>query len=544
MKKLIKSDMKRLAYILLAISFLISNGFSYRIKKKAQSDLAKNTLSFLLYQEDSYDLVENIKKFNKESKALFITYAKNNGETIYKDSRFDLKSLNSGKDRDGMLMNSSYKSILKVIKTYTIKDDRKILSLSGSLSIINRTMFLIFILLIILTKIILDNKSFNKLSLYIKDLSYDNYDNFIIDPDFDEFRPVIYTYMQIIKDLRGDSNIYGAKLSEIINVTSNLKEGFILFDGKGEIELINDSAIRYLDSKKNDNISNIINDRRYTLALREARILKRSKSLNIKLNGYDLRVLIDPLSRDTKKSYAMIILDNSEEKRAEQMRREFSANVTHELKSPLTSINGYAELIGTGIAKDDDVKKFANIIYKEGNRLLEIIDDIIKISRLDEQNFEKDFVEVDISQVVNSTIEKYQKITDSKDIDVISHIKPFRIKTSSSLFYDLVSNIYENAIKYNNIGGSIRLNYILADNNYKLIIEDTGIGISKVDIERIFERFYVVDKSRKRNQKSTGLGLSIVKHISSYLGYKINVESKLDEGSKFIIEIPLEQDRY
>ena len=153
-------------------------------------------------------------------------------------------------------------------------------------------------------------------------------------------------------------------------------------------------------------------------------------------------------------------------------------------------------------------------------------------------------MKVDISQVINSTIEKYQKITDSKDIDVISHIKPFRIKTSSSLFYDLVSNIYENAIKYNNIGGSIRLNYLLADNNYKLIIEDTGIGISKVDIERIFERFYVVDKSRKRNQKSTGLGLSIVKHISSYLGYKINVESKLDEGSKFIIEIPLEQDRY
>ena len=225
------------------------------------------------------------------------------------------------------------------------------------------------------------------------------------------------------------------------------------------------------------------------------------------------------------------------------MRREFSANVTHELKSPLTSINGYAELIATGIAKEDDVEKFAEIIYTEGNRLLDIIDDILKISRLDENNFDKDFVLVDIYDVVADSIEKYKRLTDKKNIVVTNNLESFKIKTSQSLFYDLISNIYENAIKYNKLGGSITFNYYLDQNSYFLSIEDTGIGMAASDTKRIFERFYVVDKSRKRNQKSTGLGLSIVKHIINYLDYDIKVESKLNEGSKFIIEIPLELDR-
>lgn len=239
----------------------------------------------------------------------------------------------------------------------------------------------------------------------------------------------------------------------------------------------------------------------------------------------------------------MIIIDNSEQKKAEMMRREFSANVTHELKSPLTSINGYAELIASGIAKEDDVGKFAEIIHKEGNRLLEIIDDILKISRLDESNYEKDFIEVDIKEVVNSTIEKYQNISDKKNLTIKTDIESFRIKTSKSLFYDLISNIYENAIKYNKVNGEIAFTYDIRANTYYLIIKDTGIGIAKADIPRIFERFYVVDKARKRNQKSTGLGLSIVKHIINYLEYDIKVESELGKGTKFIIEIPLELDR-
>ena len=111
------------------------------------------------------------------------------------------------------------------------------------------------------------------------------------------------------------------------------------------------------------------------------------------------------------------------------------------------------------------------------------------------------------------------------------------------MFYDLISNIYENAIKYNKIGGSIEFSCMVKENTYFLSIKDSGIGIASADIKRIFERFYVVDKSRKRNQKSTGLGLSIVKHIINYLDYDIKVESKLGEGTKFIIEIPLEFDR-
>lgn len=192
-----------------------------------------------------------------------------------------------------------------------------------------------------------------------------------------------------------------------------------------------------------------------------------------------------------------------------------------------------------GLAKEDDMQKFGEIIYKEGNRLLEIIDDIMKISNLDENNFDKDFVDVDICELVNESIEKYQRLSDKKNISFFNNLKSFKIKTSKSLFYDLISNIFENAIKYNKYGGSITFSYKLKENTYYLSIADTGIGMEAKDTQRIFERFYIVDKSRTRNQKSTGLGLSIVKHIINYLDYGIKVESKLNEGSKFTLEIPL-----
>ena len=378
---------------------------------------------------------------------------------------------------------------------------------------------------------------------YISKIAYKNYSNIIKDNNYEEITPYLKEYIENIESLSNERNILKSRLLEFSNITSNMEEGIVIFDKEGNIELLNPSAQDFLGVDYSTHITNLISDREYELALREASLLKRSKSFDISVNGYYLRIFIDPLIDSEKSSYAMIIIDNSENIMAEQMRKEFSANVSHELKSPLTSINGYAELIAMGLAKEDDVQKFGEIIYKEGNRLLEIIDDIIKISRLDENNFDKDFVEVNIYDVVNDSIEKYQRISNKKNIEIENNIESFKIKTSKSLFYDLISNIYENAIKYNKVNGSISFSYYLENNTYYLIIADTGIGIAANDIKRIFERFYVVDKSRKRNQKSTGLGLSIVKHIINYLEYNIEVESKLGEGTKFKIAIPLGLDR-
>lgn len=545
MKQLAKKSMKRLAFTILAITFLISNGISYRIEDEAQSDFAKNALSFLLMKEEDDDFIESLEKFNDEHNNLSVVYIDDKNQILYNPDKINIKNYQKNYFESKNYANDeNFYSALEEQEVYGAKS-KNILLIAYDNNIwyyLNLYLLLAHAFMAILANFLINRYVDEEIDEYISQISFENYGNILKDNKYKEINYYLKDYIDKIDELSKERDILKSRLFEFINITGNMKEGFILFDGKGNVELINSSAKKYLKVDDDVHISNLIDNKEYNLALREASILKRSKSLDLYINEYYLRIFIDPLSTSEKKAYAMIIVDNSENVRAEQMRREFSANVTHELKSPLTSINGYAELIATGIAKEDDVEKFAEIIYTEGNRLLDIIDDILKISRLDENNFDKDFVLVDIYDVVADSIEKYKRLTDKKNIVVTNNLESFKIKTSQSLFYDLISNIYENAIKYNKLGGSITFNYYLDQNSYFLSIEDTGIGMAASDTKRIFERFYVVDKSRKRNQKSTGLGLSIVKHIINYLDYDIKVESKLNEGSKFIIEIPLELD--
>lgn len=548
MKNLAQKSMKRLAYLILALTFLVSNSISYRTKDKAQSDFAKNSLGFLLMEEKEADFIDTLEKFNNNHKNLSLVYLDSKNETLFNPDKINLKKYQKSylKTQDYENEENFFKASedQEVYGAKTRSNNTLLMAYHNNIWFYINVYLLIFHIALAAVISFLINKYVDKhINSYISNINFDNYSNILKDSNYDEITYYLKEYVDEIEKASQERNALKARLLEFTNITSNMKEGFILFDGEGNVELMNTSAKNYLGVSEDAYITNLISNKEYNLALREASILKRSKSLDLKINGYYLRIFIDPLSTSEKRAYAMIIVDNSEDVRSEQMRREFSANVTHELKSPLTSINGYAELIATGIAKKDDVEKFAQIIFKEGNRLLEIIDDILKISKLDENNFDKNFVEVDINEVINASIEKYKRLTDNKNISVVNNVKAFKVKTSKSLFYDLISNIYENAIKYNKVGGSIEFSYLIKENTYFLTIADSGIGISPVDTKRIFERFYVVDKSRKRNQKSTGLGLSIVKHIINYLEYDIKVESKLDEGTKFIIEIPLELDR-
>ena len=328
------------------------------------------------------------------------------------------------------------------------------------------------------------------------------------------------------------------RIANIEKITSNMEEGFIYFDKDGNIVIINDAAKNLLNINRENKLDNLIDNDDFKLALRQTRLLKKGKNLDLDLDEISLKIFLDPVIDEDIVSYIVIVIDNSKNKKAEAMRREFSSNVSHELKSPLTSINGYAELIATGLAKDDDIKKFGQIINEEGNRLLNIIDDILKLSKLDEENLQEGKTIVNIKNVVDESINRFKRISEMKNIKVENKVCDINIKTHESLFTDLVTNIYENAIKYNKTNGQIIIKCEKNKKNIKLIIEDRGIGIKKEDLPRIFERFYVADKQRTRTLKSTGLGLSIVKHICDYLNYDIKVESKYGYGSKFIISIP------
>ncbi|MDD7463275.1 MAG: ATP-binding protein [Anaerococcus sp.] len=535
MKKLINKYINILTIIIFALMFLSHGYFSYKSQIKAQNEFMENSLSFLLSKEKDEDFVQTLDEFSKNHKSLSISYVDKEGKEIYQSENFDSKlydEINNTKDNKVI----REKFIDDTIFLYQDKGQARLTlfkkeNIAQSLDYFGfKYYFFAFMILVLannffvtrLVKEILKPSKKTNLSPddvgVIKDLEvfFKNYEDKDLGPGKKE-------------------EILQSRLFDVKNITDNMEEGFIYFNNKGVIEIINEAAKNMLGIDKSFDLENLFDHEEYRLALKETKLLSKGKSIDIKVKDRDIKLFIDPVFDGSGFSYIILAIDNSESKRAEIMRREFSANVSHELKSPLTSINGYAELIATGFAKDEDIVKFAQIIYKEGNRLLNIIDDILKLSKLDEKNFEQARSQVHVREVCQTCINKFKNLSDLKSLTIENDVEDFTIRTHESLFVDLITNLYENAIKYNKEGGKIRLSSKKEAGKYYLMISDTGMGMKKEDVNRIFERFYVADKSRKRNMKSTGLGLSIVKHICDYLDYDIKVTSTYGEGSTFTL---------
>lgn len=220
-----------------------------------------------------------------------------------------------------------------------------------------------------------------------------------------------------------------------------------------------------------------------------------------------------------------------------RVRQEFTANVTHELKTPLTSINGYAEMIAQGFVSPEDTKHFAGIILEEGNRLLELIDETLKLSRFDSGYEKVAFEEIDLYEVALNRIQHYKIPAAESRVSLFIDGEPAVMYANKRMMIDVISNLVGNAIKYNRRNGAVHLEVYPEDEDIVLICEDTGIGISENDQERVFERFFVVDRNRRKS-KGTGLGLALVKHMVRHHGGTIKLESILGKGSCFTIRLP------
>ena len=215
-----------------------------------------------------------------------------------------------------------------------------------------------------------------------------------------------------------------------------------------------------------------------------------------------------------------------------KMRQDFTANVSHELKTPLTSISGYSELIENGMATDADVVRFAAEIHKNSMRLLTLINDIIRLSELDVSGQTLMTQEVDLYEIAKTCVNMLQINGEKHDVSINLYGTSCIINANREMMEELVYNLCDNAIRYNNAGGSVSVWVTREKEHVVLAVNDTGIGIPKEDQERIFERFYRVDKSRSKSTGGTGLGLAIVKHIVEQHGAKLEVESKLGEGTQ------------
>lgn len=537
MKKIIEKNINIITSSLIIVIFIIFSLFSYQRQTKAQDEFVENSLSFFAFGEIDGNKVKNFKKSYK-----YDLLVKDEKEKVIYNTGIDKNIIKNYEFEDIDIVKKSKKNYLGYKrKIFAKKSHDKIFAIefyntSFLLYLFKRIYMLIFaIIFALIINKFFTNSLYEKLINQFKEKINDK-------KDFEDLKDNPKKYLDKLINEKGkieDENLkLKTRIANIEKITSNMEEGFIYFDNNGNIVIINDAAKNLLNINRENKLDNLIDNEDFKLALRQTRLLKKGKNLDLDLDEISVKIFLDPVIDEDIVSYIVIVIDNSKNKKAEAMRREFSSNVSHELKSPLTSINGYAELIATGLAKDDDIKKFGQIINEEGNRLLNIIDDILKLSKLDEENLQEGKTIVNIKNVVDQSINRFKRISDIKKIKVENKVCDINIKTHESLFTDLVTNIYENAIKYNKTKGQIIIKCEKNKKNIKLIIEDRGIGIKKEDLPRIFERFYVADKQRTRTLKSTGLGLSIVKHICDYLNYDIKVESKYGYGSKFIILIP------
>lgn len=328
------------------------------------------------------------------------------------------------------------------------------------------------------------------------------------------------------------------KLNYIINT---MNQGIIILDAKENILLINYFAKTLFHSSKCDTLTSLtispeIHDV-YTASLND-----KENSIIMKHNDRTFLISSHPIKdvwvKENEKGAALLLVDITEEQRLESAKKDFFANASHELKSPLTSILGYTQMIKEGfLTEKADVDDALSKIQSEGKRMNEIIIGMLELSRLESEVKNKSDEVTSLNEVIQEELVQFDTEITKKNIKIVISGDNFLVNISKEDVSSLVKNLIENAIRYNRDNGTV---YISLDKEHNtLTIKDTGIGIAKEDQDRIFERFYRVDKARSRKLGGTGLGLSIVKHVCNNDGIQIKVESEIGKGSSFILTFPV-----
>ena len=357
---------------------------------------------------------------------------------------------------------------------------------------------------------------------------------------YDELSPFIRTIERKNKDIKEYIERLETKERTVSEILRNMNEGLVLIDPDLKVIQLNEAAKKLFKANMQANymdmdIVRLTRSQEVSDKLKELVKTHKASSFELMADEDSLKIYLSPIeSGSTLTGIIMLVLDVNDEKKAEKLRREFSANVSHELKSPLTSISGYAELIKNGMVKDEDIKKFSGIIFDEAGQMLRLIENIILISKLDEKPELKCEEEVSIKETIDEILDLYKGKIDAKNLSVECHIEEgLKKNVPLGMLSELYRNLISNAIKYNKDGGKISITVEKRADNIISKITDTGIGLEKDEIPRIFERFYMVDKGRNRNTNSTGLGLAIVKHIVEDMGGTIDVESEINKGTTF-----------
>lgn len=375
----------------------------------------------------------------------------------------------------------------------------------------------------------------------VKPLNELNLDNPAENDGYDELAPLLQRIALQQHQIRQQSDELRKKQSEFETVTTGMAEGIVLLNDNKIILGINPAAVWLFDTD-NSCVGKCILSVNHSLELqeilREAEAGRHAERIMELGNGrYQLDV--SPVLADGLVSgIVLLMLDVTEKERSEQMRREFTANVSHELKTPLHTISGCAELLVNGMVKQEDITKFSAQIYAEAQRMIHLIEDIIRLSHLDEGADGMKHEKVNLYALAEDTIQTLLTEAKASGIEIRLCGNPAFVYGIKQLIQEIIYNLCDNAVKYNCQGGSVCVTVKEEENGVRLLVSDTGIGIPAEYQDRIFERFYRVDKSHSKEIGGTGLGLSIVKHAAKLHNAEIGLESSIGRGTTFSIYFP------
>lgn len=330
-------------------------------------------------------------------------------------------------------------------------------------------------------------------------------------------------------------------------IANNMREGLLLISKSGDVISINPSAIRMLTGREAGPVEFvgrnylIVNRTQEMHACVKAALAGESEDAEFSMYGRVYHVYASPMVRLAEVQGAVVIvLDETQQRMAERSRQEFSANVSHELKTPLTSISGYAEMMENGmVASMEDIRTFSGSIHKEALRLIALIEDIIRLSRIEEEPRQENLLEpVKMDDLCGAVLESLEPVAQKAGVTMKLEGNVPAVLGEDSMLSEMVYNLCENAIKYNRPGGSVWVRLEEQAEEICLTVKDNGIGIPEDSQLRVFERFYRVDKSRSKQIGGTGLGLSIVKHVMEFHQGRVELESALGAGTEIRVFLP------
>ena len=534
-----------LAVGLAAVMGILYRNFDGQMRKELSKEAA-----YLAYgvEQQGVDYLKNIK-----DKSARITYIDQDGTVLF-DNEADVSEMKNHSDRTefqkaekyGAGESSRYSDTLseKTIYYALRLKDGTVLRVSGTqdsvLALVENLIFPLcglLCLMLILSGIMASAIS-KRIVKPINELDLESPEENRI---YEELSPLLSKIHRQNREIQNQLELAKQQQEEFALITENMQEGLIVIDKYTMILSANSSAwnLFHMDRGcQGESVYCLDREEEFRHAIEQV-LSGEHTELVLKLNGSDIQLIANPVIRDKKTEGAVVLLVNVTEKlERESLRREFSANVSHELKTPLTSISGFAEIMQSGLVKCEDIPQFAGRIYKEAQRLLQLVEDVIQISQLDEEKTSYTWEPVDVYQVCKNAFESLKEKAKRLNVHLYICGEYMKMEAVRTLLEEAVYNVCDNAIKYNRNEGSVSVFLTQTAQEIQIVVKDTGVGIPKEDQDRVFERFYRVDKSHSKEIGGTGLGLSIVKHAVGALKGSVILRSEEGNGTEICMKFP------